>query len=127
MSAPKKYAGGKHATPLKPRLELRESPIHGLGVFLVGPTCPEGTVIENSPVLPLKSKGDCDLGLMNHVLKHGNGEAVGLGYLMLYNHSYEPNAEMIGDGQPARIVRALRAIKPGEEITVRYKCAPWWT
>jgi hypothetical protein len=97
----------------------------GLGVFLSGHRVGKGTVLEHSPVIPLTQ--DCS-DLDDHVLKHGiDGEAVGLGCLMLYNHDDDPNAEMVeSDGGLWREVIALRTITPGEEITVKYKCPVWF-
>lgn len=100
----------------------------GLGVFLSGDRVGKGTLLEHSPVIPLPADSVCPEFLEDHVLKHGNdGEAVGLGFLMLYNHDDSPNAEMVecDDGRWREVI-ALRTIAPGEEVTVRYKCPVWF-
>jgi hypothetical protein len=49
-----KYIGGKHAQPLRVQLFIKDTDDRGIGVFLAEPTVPRGTVLELSPVLPLK-------------------------------------------------------------------------
>jgi hypothetical protein len=53
------------------------------------------------------------------------GGCLALGYVSLYNHAYRPNAmydkEYAG---PAMIVKTLRAVLAGEEVTINYNWEP---
>jgi hypothetical protein len=49
-----------------------------------------------------------------------------LGYGMLYNHSYDPNVEYEQDDDGVVTFYAMRAIAPGEELTITYG-REWWT
>jgi hypothetical protein len=91
----------------------------------------KGTVLERSPVVVGPNKDfEAKHGRMtaaDHYLLtwHEKGEnketAMGLGYLMLYNHSDNPNAEFRYRYPQKEIeMVALRAIKKGEEITHDY-------
>jgi len=88
----------------------------------------KGTVLERSPVIvapakDYKAKHGKMTVIDNYLLtwpeKNEHSEyAAGLGYLMLYNHADEPNAEFryLFKRREIEMV-ALRAIKKGEEIT----------
>lgn len=91
----------------------------------------KGTVLERSPVVVGPNKDfEAKHGKMtaaDHYLLtwHEKGEnketAMGLGYLMLYNHSDTPNAEFRYRYPQKEIeMVALRDIKKGEEITHDY-------
>src|SRR5207237_10466933 len=87
-----------------------------------------GAVIERVPVavMPIKLVVD---GWKNPALSRyfyvwsKTTIAVSLGYGSLYNHSYTPNADY-EQGTQVLVYRALRDIKPGEEITVNYNGSP---
>ncbi len=49
------------------------------------------------------------------------GICIALGYGSIYNHSFEPNAEIVFDlDNNEIIVECIKAIKPGEEILIDY-------
>jgi uncharacterized protein len=48
-----------------------------------------------------------------------------LGCGMLYNHSSDPNVEYVQDEPSTITFLALRAVKPGEELTIDYG-EEWW-
>ena len=50
--------------------------------------------------------------------------AIALGYVSLYNHSYEPNAYYDMDEPDCISIWALRDITKGEEITINYNGEP---
>lgn len=87
----------------------------------------KGEGFESAPVLPLGSD-ECPPSLRDHVLAWGDGEAIGLGYASMYNHSDDPNAGRIDDTHN-NVVHyvALKNISAGEEVTVKYMCELWWS
>lgn len=97
----------------------------------------KGTVLERSPVV-VAPVADFEakhgkMTVLDHYLLtwEEKGEdveyAVGLGYLMLYNHSARPNAEFRYN-YPAREIEmvAIKNIRSGEEITHDYG-GTWFT
>ena len=109
-----------------PGLEVRAVEGKGRGVFATR-RFSRGALVERSPVIAMTGRewrslektrlGDYayDWGARNR------GCAMVLGLGSLYNHSYEPNAENRWNAPLlAMDWIALRAIEPGEEITVNY-------
>ena len=47
-----------------------------------------------------------------------------LGYGSLYNHSCEPNARYDDEKGQSKVLKAIRNVAPGEEITVNYNGDP---
>ena len=55
----------------------------------------------------------------------GDGGALALGYVSLYNHAYQPNAMYDKEyDRGAMVIRTLRAVAAGEELTVNYNWEP---
>ena len=48
-----------------------------------------------------------------------------LGHGMLYNHSPDPNVEYVQDEPSTITFRALRKVRPGDELTIDYG-DEWW-
>lgn len=97
----------------------------------------KGTLIERSPaiVFPVDDMYRADgstLLLEDYCfLWEEKGEdteyAIGLGYIGLYNHSKNPNAEFDCDYTSKEMtMTAARDIKAGEEITFDYDCEIWF-
>lgn len=121
-----------------PLLEIREVPGKGRGVFALE-AIPEGTVIEECPVIVVPEEELQLLGatiLSNYFFRWGPCEdeaAIALGYGSLYNHAREPNAVYVRKYE-ARVLAfvSLREIKASEEITVNYhggfgdRSPPWF-
>ena len=106
-----------------PELEVKQSR-HGRGVFAKRRYA-EGDVVEVSPTLQV-ADADVTGRLRDYVFGALNEHDVvlALGYGMLYNHSDDPNVEY--DQEEATITfLALRAIRPGEELTIDYG-EEWW-
>jgi len=102
----------------------------GRAVFALKPIR-KGEVIEKAPVIVLPGRQWKHLEkttLINYAFDWGDGgrEAViALGYVSIYNHSYDPNALLheLTDELKMEIV-ARRNIKRGEEITINYNGDP---
>ena len=103
----------------------------GMGVFAEAPFS-QGALVEACRALPFLNAGVTDDTLFAHRLAWSDKEdCVGTGFAMLYNHSDEPNCEMIRLPRYETVpdllcVVALRDIAPNEHLTIKYKCAPWW-
>jgi len=97
----------------------------GRGVFATRRFA-KGEVIETCPTVEV-ADGDATGRLNDYVFASGSdGEVVlVLGHGMLYNHSPNPNVEYV-EGEPSTIVfRALRKVRPGDELTIDYG-EEWW-
>jgi uncharacterized protein len=100
----------------------------GRGVF-ARKRIPKGMVIERVPKmlvsLDMIASGLNNPKLADFFFLHDRKTlAVCLGYGSLYNHSFRPNATY-EDGPAATMVfRALRTIKPDQEICINYNGAP---
>lgn len=97
---------------------------HGRGVF-AGRRFRPGDVLECCPILRVSARDRSRLQrtvLSGYVYQRSRGAgAIALGLASLYNHSVEPNAEceLVAE-EETLVVRALRTITAGEEITIRY-------
>ena len=109
-----------------PSLYIADSFNRGRGVFS-SEDLHAGMVIEISPVIVL---GKEDRVLLDRTILHdyifiwGKDESdccVGLGYLSIYNHNYQSNAEYEMDFASRTIkITVVREIKKGEEIFINY-------
>jgi SET domain-containing protein len=113
-----------------PILHIAPSDNRGRGVFASEPIAP-GTVVEISPVLVLgaedRQKVEATI-LYDYIFEWGNdskGACVALGYLSLYNHSYNANCvyEMDYDADTMRII-TVKPITAGEELFINYNAEP---
>jgi SET domain-containing protein len=98
---------------------------HGRGVFATRRFA-EGDVVETSPTVRI-ADAEVTGRLRDYVFASiEDGDSVlALGYGMLYNHSADPNVEYIQDEPTTIVFLALRAIQPGEELTIDYG-DEWW-
>ena len=110
-----------------PSIYFRETQQKGRGVFSAG-EIEENNLIERCPVILIPSVSEVLLigcsSLRNYVFRWITDDdtvAVVLGYGFLYNHSSSNNAcyKMNAEENVLDIV-SLRAIRPGEEITISY-------
>jgi hypothetical protein len=118
-----------NAMPLGPRFPLGAEQRPERGRCLVAlADIPAGAVIETAPVqvLPAALAAAIDAYRDYFVLwedeSSGWSLALPLGLLGLCNHSAYPNGALLADGAD-RLVRlvAMRDIRAGQEITVRYR------
>lgn len=92
---------------------------------------PAGTLVEHAPVLVMP-KAQLEETLLDEYClwwsdDHGGEYAVGLGLLMIYNHSDNPNIAIKYDYEDKSVrVVALRDIKAGEELCWDYKIPLWF-
>ena len=98
----------------------------GKGVF-TNENIPAGTVIELSPVIVMSSEERVLLDqttLHDYIFIWGENNkqcCMALGYIAMYNHSYQSNCEYFMDFEEETImVKTVREIMAGEEVTVNY-------
>ncbi len=113
-------------------LVWKRVPHKGRGVFTTK-AIKKGKIIEVSPVIIMASKNvPEDEAPDGWVLewndkKRSEAYALGLGYIMVYNHSSKPNIELEADMRAKTFeVKALRDIKAGEELCWDYNCGDVW-
>jgi SET domain-containing protein len=111
---------------LQPYLRVAVSESRGRGVF-TDKNIPEGTTIEISPVIVLTPKDRKILEqtkLYYYVFEWGVSKrkaAMALGYVSMYNHSYNANCEYEMDYEAENIaIKTVRKIMKGEELFINY-------
>jgi hypothetical protein len=107
-------------------LEIRQSIIHGKGVFSKT-IFKAGRLIEEAPIILIDNAGK---DLLHHSLLYHyyflvnnpvTPVAMGLGYSALYNHSADANAQYcINLANLSISIKACKKIIVGEEITINY-------
>ena len=97
----------------------------GRGVFATRRFA-EGEVIETCPTVEV-ADADATGRLNDYVFSSDtDGDVVlVLGHGMLYNHSPDPNVEYVQDEPSTMTFRALKKVRPGEELTIDYG-DEWW-
>ena len=115
---------------IQPYIYIKTSANRGRGVFTKKPI-PAKTEIEVSPALVLSAKDReivNETRLYHYIFEWGVNKkraCVALGYVSMYNHSYEANCEYEMDYKTEFItIRTLRPIKRGEELYINYN-AVW--
>ena len=115
---------------MSPYLIIAPSDNRGRGVFSLK-SIPANTVIEISPVLVFSAKERKAIEqtkLFDYIFEWGKSKKQGclaLGYVSLYNHSYESNCEYEMDFEHNLVtIRTVRKIKKGEELFINYNAHP---
>ncbi len=94
-----------------------------------------GEIVEISPVVVPDAqlfvsesyKPEIDKYILWWSDEKGRECALGLGYLMLYNHAAEKNCEFLRDYERLEItVRTIKDVKAGEELSIHYECPIWF-
>ncbi len=113
-----------------PILTIAPSPKRGRGVFATE-AIPSGTTIEISPVLVLNEQERVEVEktlLYDYIFEWGEtGKqcCVALGYVSLYNHSYEANCDYQMDFAHSLIcIITVKNIAAGEELFINYNADP---
>lgn len=111
---------------LKPYLYINRTKNKGRGVFTHEPIA-KGEIIEVAPVIVMykKDREHLDQTLLHdYIFEWGPQKTkccMALGYIPIYNHSYESNCEYFMDFEEDSIfVKTVRKIEAGEEITINY-------
>ena len=111
-------------------LEVRPSPIDGMGVFAKINFEP-GQLIEEAPVIAMDNREkdllrNCSLHSYYFLVNNSTTSIVmGLGYSSLYNHAGIANAVYNIDLSRSIIsIKACKKISAGEEITINYNGKP---
>jgi uncharacterized protein len=109
-----------------PELYIDKTDDRGRGVF-TKQSIPVNTIIEISPVIVMSSE---ERKLLDQTLLHdyifewgadSKQCCMALGYVPVYNHSYESNCEYEMDfGNQVIKIKAVRNIEPGEELFINY-------
>ena len=115
---------------LLPHLVIAPSEKRGRGVFTTK-NIPADTVIEISPVIELSPKERKQIEgtkLYHYIFEWGKSKrkaAVALGYVSMYNHSFEPNCAYEMDYEHLTMtIYTIKAIKKGEELFFSYNGDP---
>lgn len=111
---------------LKNYLYIENTKDKGRGVF-TSEDIPADTVVEVAPVIviPGSERTFLDQTLLYHYIfewgEHSEDCAMALGYVPIYNHSYQSNCEYFMDFIDQKImIKTIRKINAGEELTVNY-------
>ena len=115
---------------LLPSLQIGISSNRGRGVFTTR-NIAAGTIIEVSPVIELsvndRTKIEGTL-LYHYIFEWGISKrkaALALGYVSMYNHSFEPNCEYEQDYEAKTMtVRTIKNVRKGEELYFSYNGNP---
>jgi uncharacterized protein len=120
---------------LSNRLEIRNDPIKGRGIFAREPIA-AGAPIEAAPVIivPADQCPLLDRTILHDYYFHWDGDpdgegrgAVALGLVALCNHSRRPNARVRRNlAQDTLDLVALSPIPAGDEVTIDYNCPLWF-
>jgi uncharacterized protein len=113
-----------------PFLVIAPSEIGQRGVFTTK-NIPANTVIEISPVIDLTTKDRKQIEgtkLYHYIFEWGNSRrqaCMALGYVSMYNHSFEPNCEYEQDYEERTMtIRTIKPVKKGEELFFSYNGNP---
>jgi hypothetical protein len=107
---------------IKTTIKKSKIPNAGRGVFALK-DIKKNEIIEKIEVIPISNKevdSIIETSLCHYHYEYKDHYAIALGHGSLYNHNKEnPNADPI-DGKNCMLMKALRNIKAGEEITFDY-------
>jgi SET domain-containing protein len=111
---------------INPDLMIRQTKEMGRGVF-ASSNISSGTIIEVSPVIVMSSEERKLLDqttLHDYIFEWGDNGilcCMALGYVAVYNHSYESNCEYEMDFEKGSIsIKTMRDIEAGEELFINY-------
>ena len=111
---------------IKNYLFIKKTALKGRGVF-TREKIEADTLIEEAPVIVMSAEDRINIDktlLHDYIFAWGKNEdlcCMALGFVPIYNHSYESNCEYFMDFEEEIIqVKTVRRIEPGEELTINY-------
>ena len=111
---------------IKPYLYLSKASSKGRGIF-TKEKIDTNTIIEHSPVIVMSAEDRIQLDktlLHDYIFEWGSQKdkcCMALGYISIYNHSYQSNCEYFMDFEKEMIqIETIRRIEKGEELTINY-------
>ena len=111
---------------IKQYLYIQKISGKGRGVF-TREKIKSGVIIESSPVIVMSAEDRAMIDktlLHDYIFEWGNNKdecCMALGWVPVYNHSYESNCEYFMDFDEEIIqVKTIRKIDKGEELTINY-------
>ena len=111
---------------IKNYLFIRKTESKGRGVF-TKEKIPANTLIEEAPVIVMSAEDRVNIDktlLHDYIFAWGKNEdecCMALGFIPIYNHSYQSNCEYFMDFEEQIIqVKTVREIAAGEELTINY-------
>jgi hypothetical protein len=111
---------------IKNYLFIRKTESKGRGVF-TKEKIPANTLIEEAPVIVMSAEDRVNIDktlLHDYIFAWGKNEdecCMALGFIPIYNHSYQSNCEYFMDFEEEIIqVKTVRQIAAGEELTINY-------
>ena len=111
---------------IKEYLFIKKTGVKGRGIF-TREDIPANTIIEESPVIVMSAEDRILLDktlLHDYIFEWGIDKelcCMALGFIPIYNHSYQSNCEYFMDFEEEKIhVKTVRNILSGEEMTINY-------
>lgn len=111
---------------IKPYLYLNRTSSKGRGIFTKEKIA-TNTIIEDSPVIVMTAADRVQLDktlLHDYIFEWGSNNdrcCMALGFVSVYNHSYQSNCEYFMDFEEEMIqIKTTRPVEPGEELTINY-------
>lgn len=103
------------------KIEVKPSPLHGMGVFAIEPLT-KGEIIEVSYAIQIPSSEIPKNGVLRKYIFGGRGGdiLVGLGYSSIYNHNPNPNITAKSYTSDSIQFATLKEVEEGEELCHRY-------
>jgi|SRR6185437_5555332 len=111
---------------IKNYLFIKRTETRGKGVF-TNENINADKIIEESPVIVMSAEDRVNLDktlLHDYIFAWGDKKdkcCVALGFVSMYNHSYQSNCEYFMDFEEETIqIKTVKNIKAGEELTINY-------
>ncbi|MEO6845283.1 MAG: SET domain-containing protein-lysine N-methyltransferase [Ginsengibacter sp.] len=111
---------------IKEYLFIKKTGVKGRGIF-TREDIPPNIIIEESPVIVMSAEDRILLDktlLHDYIFEWGIDKercCMALGFIPIYNHSYQSNCEYFMDFEEEKIhVKTVRNILSGEEMTINY-------
>tara|TARA_R110001632_G_scaffold68796_1_gene161402 strand:+ start:1337 stop:1711 length:375 start_codon:yes stop_codon:yes gene_type:complete len=104
---------------ISPKIKVKPSPLHGMGVFAIEPI-QKGETIEVCYYTPILFSNLKDSVLKKYWFATEKRIVIVWGYGSIYNHSFEPNIKFVDPPKDFIVFSAIKNIEIGEELTHCY-------